>query len=59
MYGALRMQQQRAYRKPTIVRMQRHPGYNPEQDLNQTARVVVGGAVIIGTLGLLGHAFNH
>jgi hypothetical protein len=40
----------RQYRKPTIIRRE----YSPEQDLNQTARVVVGGAVVIGTLGLLG-----
>lgn len=47
----------RHYVKPTIIRMQdRH--YNAEADLNQTARVVVGGAVVIGTLGLLGGLVN-
>jgi hypothetical protein len=28
--------------------------YNAARDMNDTARVVVGGAVVIGTLGLLG-----
>jgi len=31
-----------------------HDDYDAARDLNQTTRVVVGGAVLVGTLGLLG-----
>ena len=48
----------RHYVKPTIIRKQPKERYNAEADLNQTARTVVGGAVVIGTLGLLGSMFQ-
>ncbi len=49
---------QREYRKPTIVRRQPER-YNASRDMNDTARTVVGGAIVIGTLGLLGGMLNR
>lgn len=50
---------QRQYLKPIIVRRQQPERYNASRDLNETARTVVGGAVVIGTLGLFGSLLNR
>jgi hypothetical protein len=50
-YPTMRRLQSRHYVKPER--------YNAAQDINQTARTVVQGAVVIGALGLLGGLMNR
>lgn len=44
-------------RKPSKAYHQRN--YGPVRDMNETNRMLIGGAVTIGTLGLIGSLFRR